>query len=145
MISGIDATTLSGLHSPAQGQALSEEQTTQLQDIISKYDPNTMTQADHDAMRQEFKDAGIHPSREVGQVLRSAGFGPPPGAGMQGPPPGGTGGPPPQGITEESQSLLDYLEKLESDEATEEDIQIFLESMQSQGLISQGLVVDELL
>lgn len=51
----------------------------------------------------------------------------------------------PQGITEESQSLLDYLEKLESDEATEEDIQIFLESMQSQGLISQGLVVDELL
>ena len=53
-------------------------------------------------MMKELKDSGVKPSKELGQMLKNAGFsiGSPQGAGApQGPPPGGMPpqGPPPSG------------------------------------------------
>ena len=143
MISDVSQTAQSGRPGRGGTQRLTEEQKTQLQDIISKYDPNTMTQEDHMTMRQELKDAGIRPSRELRQTLSAEGF--TPSSGQRPTSPEGVEGRPNRGSRpEEAEFLADYLEKLTSGEATEEDEQTLLESVQSQGTIQQGLVVDEL-
>ena len=50
-------------------EKLSEDQQSTLKEIISNFDPATMTKADHETMKSELEAAGISPSREVGKLL----------------------------------------------------------------------------
>lgn len=64
---------------------LSDEQKTTMEEILSQYDAENMTKEDMESIRQELEDAGIPRSKESMQMMRAAGFGPPPkpqGAGM---------------------------------------------------------------
>ncbi len=103
-----------------QSQSLSEEQKTVLEKILSSYDPENMTSSDADAMRQELKEAGIGPSRELMNTMKSAGFQPPAG-GPKPPPPMGSG------MGASGSSILDTL--AESEESDDELNQTTLEKI----------------
>lgn len=57
---------------------MTDEQKTQAEEILAKYDPENMTPEDWEAMREEFEQAGIRPGRQMMQMMQEAGFPRPP-------------------------------------------------------------------
>ena len=121
-----------------RSQALTDDQKTQLTEILSNYDPANMTDSDVQSMRDEINNAGIRPGEELKSILEDSGFevGPPQG----GPPPMGA-----QGANRPAppQFVQDFIEKAVSGEVTKDDVAAFLEMIQSQNQDSTGLLVDE--
>ena len=158
-ISGINPSMISGLGSSPwmeQGQALTDDQKSQLQEIAAKYDPESMTREDVASMMAEIQEAGIRPGEDMKSILEEAGFELQPPQG--GAPPkgmGGPGGPPPMGMggsmgedSEISDAVQDFVEKAMAGEVTEDDIASFLETIQSQTEDEEdetvlGLIVDQ--
>ena len=104
-----------GLRQPT---ALTNDQKTTLQDILSKYDPKKLTTEDAQSIFEQLAKAGIKPGKGMKEAIESAGFdvenllstamaGTQQAQGMQGPPP-----PPPQqfgrsnGLSEEQISTV---------------------------------------
>jgi hypothetical protein len=57
-------------------QPLSDDQKTQVQSILSKYDPAKITADDAKAIFKSFQDAGIKPAPGLSDTIKAAGFDP---------------------------------------------------------------------
>ena len=66
-INAINPVSNAGMTPPpppmGRGQALTDDQKTQLSEILSKYDAGNMTEKDIRAMRDDIKNAGIRPAK----------------------------------------------------------------------------------
>ncbi len=118
-------------------QALTDDQKTQLTEILSNYDAENMTETDIQSMRDDIRSAGIRPGEELKSILEDSGF-------EVGPPQGGP--PPMQGASgpEQPQFVLDFVDKALSGAVTEDDVTSFLEMLQAGYQDSTGLVIDTL-
>lgn len=130
------------------GVSLTEEQKSTVQDILSQYDSENLSDDDIASIQEQLEEAGIRPSPELGSVIEEAGFdaeafkpsGPPP----EGPPPG-----PPPGEESESlvseeglQTLADILEEYDVENLSEEDVSAIQEKLAEAGYSGQGSVVN---
>lgn len=136
MVNGINSSgIIQNNFQTSAGSTLTDEQKKTLQDIISKYDPDNMTDESTKAMLDEIKAAGIKPGKEFGEIMNTAGFKPP--EKPQGPPP-----------ADESTSLkvpeyiASFLEKQESGTATEEDIISLIQNLLTSNKSTTGSIVD---
>lgn len=116
---------------------LTDEQKETLQEILAKYNPDNITQDSIKAMMDEIKSAGITPSKDLREIMEAAGFKPP--EKPQGPPPDETAG----STGNIPQYLLDFIEKQESGEVTQEDIDSLILSLQNSGKTTLGSLVDQ--
>ena len=138
-INSINPTSNPGMPPPppmGRAQALTDDQKTQLAEILSKYDADNMTAADVQSMHDDIRNAGIRPGEELKTILEDAGF-------QVGPPQGSPA--PLQGANrpEPPQFVLDFVDKALSGAVTEDDAAAFLEMLQSQNQNPTGLVIDE--
>lgn len=146
---GSDITTL---FSKSGGFAarLSEEQKSAAEEILSQYDPESLSDEDVDAIKQQLRDAGIGPSRDLKDLLDEAGFdaeqfrpkgpgGPGgPGGGLEGAPP-----PPPQLSDDQLQTLASIFEGYDSETLTEDDLLEIQQKLQDAGLFGKGALIDQ--
>ncbi len=116
---------------------LTDEQKETLQSIISNYDPENMTQESMKAMIDEIKEAGITPSKDMRDIMDAAGF----------KPPEKPKGPLPQeGANAQAnipQFLIDFMEKQQSGEVTQEDIDTLLSNLKAAGKTTVGSLIDQ--
>lgn len=130
------------------GVSLTEEQKSTVQDILSQYDPENLSDDDVSAIQEALKESGIQPSPELGSLIEEAGFdaeafkpsGPPPEGPPPGPPPGEEG----ESLISEDglQTLADILEEYDVENLTDEDIAAIQEKLTEAGYSGQGSVVD---
>lgn len=77
-ISGIGSTQgmlgMGRMGGPRGGPALTDEQKTKVQDILSNYDPNSITETTAKEIFQKFSDAGLQPGRGMKETIEAAGF-----------------------------------------------------------------------
>jgi len=123
---GYSAVYNSGVYTNSDSSAstaLSDEELEQVQEILSQYDPENLSEEDAQAIREAFKEQGITPGFGLDQAVTDAGFSVDEirGQGGMPPPPGGMPPPPPpsQNTSSGSDSLLDYLSSLDSEEQSE--------------------------
>lgn len=137
MISGVGSSS-SIQHQPQMRQdtALTDDQKTTLNEIISKYDLSNMTKEDMKAMMEEIKVAEIPPGKDMKEIMDAAGFEPPKK-------PDGEMPPPQKDSNEIPDFMLDFMEKEQSGELTQEDIVSLLQDLQSRGFDTTGAIVDE--
>ena len=123
---------------------LTDDQKSTLKDILSNYDPSSLSESDISSLQEELRSSGIRPNAEMKGILEEAGFdagqlrpkGPPPG----GPPPGG-----PQGMSFSpglSQAMSSFVDQFESGELSDEDVASLVEQLKDAGLGSQGVLID---
>ena len=144
MIESISASSMTGFSQRPQwggDYKINEQQKTQLDEILARYDPENMTEEDMRSMLEEIRAAGIRPGEDLKNSLESAGFE------LPRPP---AGGPPPMppgdasGVqSQQPQFLLDFIEKLKEGNVTESDIQTFLETLKNQGEELKGFFVNQ--
>ena len=121
----------------AQRTQLSDDQKTQLLDILSKYDPESMTDADKSSLMEDLKSSGIRPSETVHGIIESAGFEveePP-----QGPPPGGKQGPPPP----KPDFVNEAVSKYENGGLSDEDLEELIAQLKDWNEPPQGILLDQ--
>ena len=140
MVSGIN--NVSGFqYSPrinSENNTLTDDQKNTIEEILSKYDPGSMTQDSMKEMMDELKATGIPPSKETGELLNAAGF----------KPPEKPQGPPPQSQSVNSQDLpqylQDFLQKQEAGTLTQADVNTLIQNLQDSGNLSQGYLIDQM-
>ena len=120
-----------------QREPLSDELKAQAQEIISKYDAQNMSEDDKTSMREELHEAGIGRSRELKTILQDEGFE------VKGPPKKHARPAPSSETAQPNQDIADFLEKYESGNLTDQDIDSLVELLRKSGLTSSGVVVDE--
>lgn len=141
---------------------LTDKQRAQLDQILSKFDPATFNQDDFNALNEELKKAGIRPNAELKKAIEAHGINVEPflkagNAAVNGPkgalPPPPPPPPPPAKASSSDaedtvaallKAIADFLEKLQSGTATEDDTQQLAKLAQqaaSQG--ESGLLVDQ--
>lgn len=133
--SGISA---SSFQMEFSSKKLTDEQKQTIEDIISKYDPENMTDESAKAMMDELKAAGIGPSREFGEIMNAAGF----------KPPEKPEGPPPQDSTQSTQQeipefMVDFMQKQESGEVTDADIATLIQNLLNTNKSTTGSIIDQ--
>ncbi|MBI9049084.1 MAG: hypothetical protein JEZ00_06685 [Anaerolineaceae bacterium] len=124
-------------------QSLSEEQKTQLEEILEEYDAASLTEEEVESILDQMRNAGIQPGKGMKETIEAAGFdanmfkpagrsdGPPP------PPPGGAEKS--QGINLESlQSLQTILNQFDLSNLSAEDEESLISSIQQAGFMSPG-------
>lgn len=57
-----------------QEKALTDDQKTQIQSILSQYDPENISEADAQSIFEQFSDAGIQPGKGMKEAIEAAGF-----------------------------------------------------------------------
>lgn len=124
------------------GQTFTDEQKSNLEEILAQYDSEDITDEEMRSMLDEIKEAGIGPGEDLKNALEEAGF-------ELKPPQGGQGGPPQMGMNgamgarlEPPQFVQDFMDKAVSGEVTEDDIAAFLKNVQSQNQDLTGLLVN---
>ena len=132
MINNIGSSNTMRLPMPQQNQVLTDEQKETVNSILSNYDSSKMTKGDFESMRSEFNEAGIKPSEDLKGMMEEAGFEVPERSGPQGP--RGKGKPP---------EFSKLMEKLESTDISEEEIQSFIENLQNEKGKFSGAIMDE--
>lgn len=89
---------MQGMQAFRQPKELTDEQKTQIQSILSQYDPSNVSGDDAKAIFKAFREAGIQPGPGIKEAIDAAGFDaedlrskgmpeghrPPPGGGMRG-------------------------------------------------------------
>ena len=115
----IQAIGMSSMSFPQQtSKALTEEETSQLQEIMSRFDPENMTRDDYESMRVELEEAGLMDNVNTHKALKEAGYEPPaPPEGMHGP---GRAPGQDEDDDEAKAELLKLLQQLEDEEIDEE-------------------------
>lgn len=138
-----------GMSGTYQSAALTDEQKTRVQDILSNYDADNITADDAKEIFKKFKEEGITPTKGLKEAIEEAGFdaeslrqqGLGDAQSMQGAM--GAGGPPPMGgaeLTEEQTSTVeDILADYDPDSVTEEDAQAIFEKFRDAGIMGKGL------
>ncbi|MCB0196117.1 MAG: hypothetical protein KDJ65_29470 [Anaerolineae bacterium] len=128
---------------PREDYKLSDDQKEQLQDILAKYDAENISEDDRRAMLSDLRDAGIRPGEDLKNALEEAGFEVKPPPPDDRPPqrmgrPQGAGFDPPQFVK-------DFMEKVEAGDVSEEDVQGFIEAIQSQQQEPKGIFLNQLI
>ena len=118
--------------------SLTEEKKSVLQEIISKYDPTSITSEDQKTMMEEIKAAGIGPSKDFGQIMNEAGFKPP--EKPQGQPPENSAQSAKENLPD---YLLEFIQKQEDGTVTQDDINSLIMSLQNSGNATNGILVDQ--
>lgn len=127
---------------------LSSEQTSQIAEILSQYDPDNVSDEDAKAIFAAFKDAGITPAKGMREAIEAAGFDAEDlrtrGMGDQGmmPPP------PPQSSSSQGinlsalKSLQELLSQYDLNNLSTSDQKDLTSQLQELGFISTGSVID---
>lgn len=128
---------------------LTDEQKKKLQELLSKYDPENMTEETTKSMMDEIKSAGIKPSKEFGQIMNDAGFKPPEKVRGSGTDDAQTSAGSTDVadelqsiISQFSSALLNALNETESTDSSQTDLSTLIEQLKSYGK-SQGALVDQ--
>jgi hypothetical protein len=123
----------------AHSRTLTDEQKTQLEEILAKYDPENMTEDDQKALMEELKDAKIPMGKDTGEILEKAGFERP-----SGPPPPPPGPPPQESDTSNalSTSFVKLMDQFQSGDISEENFLEQLNTLKEQILNGTGNVID---
>jgi hypothetical protein len=138
----IDNINSNNTMSPAQMQrinfSMSDQQRTAATEIISKYDPQKMTDDDNSQMREELRAEGIKPGEDLNNLLTQAGF----RAGNNQRPE--TQSPSPNvNMSNELQNTINgFAEKFREGNATNDDLDQLLEMLYQNGRPSQGNLFD---
>ena len=78
MVNGIGSSSfdyqLNSVSSSSNNSSLSYEQQQSMDEILSEYDGNNLSESDAKAIVSAFQDAGISPSREMADAMDSLGF-----------------------------------------------------------------------
>ncbi len=115
-------------------QPFTDEQKEMVIDILSNYDSSKMTKADYESLKAEFDNAGIKPSEDLKGIMEEAGFEVPER-------------PEPQGVRGQGKpmppELMKLMEKLESSNISEEEIQSYIQSLQKETGVFRGSIMDE--
>jgi hypothetical protein len=114
-------------------QPMTDEQKEMVNGILSNYDSSNMTKTDFESMKVEFQEAGIKPSEDLKGIIKEAGFEVPERPGPQGLSGGGRSKPP---------EFSKLMEKLESSDISEEEIQSYIESLQKEKGEFSGSLMD---
>jgi Ca2+-binding EF-hand superfamily protein len=80
MVSSVSSSSSSYLYqtsSSTTSTKITEEQKKKLQEVLDKYDADSMTEEDTKSMMDEISELGIKPSKEFGEIMNTAGFTPP--------------------------------------------------------------------
>lgn len=101
-------------------EPLTDDQKSIIEEILSQYDPENMTDKDKNSMMEELKDTGIGPNREIMSMVEDAGFeiGKPP----EGPPPGPPPGDSMQQMKEMNPEIAALFEQMKNGEMTEDEL-----------------------
>ena len=122
-----------------QNVALTDEQKSTIQDILSKYDAENLTEEDAQAIFEEMREAGIPPGPGMKEAVEEAGFDLEPFK-PEGPPPP----PPPQGgmnqelDVESLQSLQNILNQFDLSNLSAEDEESLFSQIQQAGFMTPG-------
>lgn len=127
------------------GKPMTDEQRSTATSILEKYDSSNMDKSSIRAMKKEFKEAGISPSKDLGDMLKNEGFelrGPKGGRKPQGTPPGGGKGA--MGGIKPTDETADLYKKLIDalDEGEDESI-INIAKKLTGNVDASGIFVDE--
>lgn len=117
-----------------QSQSLTDEEKETVNSILASYDSASMSETDVEAMRAEFKDAGIKPSEDLKGIMEEAGFEVPERSGPEGAKGGGKPKPP---------EFTELMEKLEDSDISEDEIMSFIESIQNEKGSFSGAIMDD--
>jgi hypothetical protein len=138
-LQGIQSSMIQNSAMRGQTRSLTDEQKTQLEEILSKYDPEKMTDENRQALMEELKTAGIPLTRDAAEILEKSGFerpeGPPP------PPPG----PPPQDsgtTTPLNATFVQLMEQYQAGEIAEEEFLDQLNMLKEQIVNGTGGLID---
>jgi hypothetical protein len=128
-------------------QTLTEDQQQQVEDILSKYDPENLTSDDVKEIFDAFREAGIRPGKGLSEAIEAAGFDDDEIRSLMPPPP-----PPPQQGESSSKSSginVSALESLQSilsqynlSSLTSEQQQSLLTQLNEAGLLNSGHMID---
>lgn len=138
MVNGISSTGAYQYQQKVTETKLTDEQKKTLEEILAKYDASSMTAEQTKSLFEELKSSDIKPSKEVREIIDAAGF----------KPPEKPQGPPPPDETSSSTStipdyLLSFLQKQESGDVTQTDLNSLIKNLQENGEVSQGVLVDK--
>lgn len=120
-----------------ESYSLTDDEKKTVQNIISKYDAKNMTAESMRTMMDEIKSSGIKPSKDIKEMLDTAGFKPP--EKPEGAPPDRL-----QSSDEMPDFLTSFLEKQKSGELTEDDLISLIKNLQNSGSLAQGNLIDKL-
>jgi hypothetical protein len=73
-LQGIQASMATSSAMRTQSRTLTDEQKTQLEEILAKYDPENMTESDKKALVEELRSANIPPCKATFEAMEAAGF-----------------------------------------------------------------------
>jgi hypothetical protein len=138
-LQGIQASMASNSAMRVQSRTLTDEQKTKLEEILSKYDPANMTEADKKAMMEELRAANIPPGKATFEAMEAAGFAKP------APPPAG---PPPEESSSTSStssanaSFLELLQQFQSGQVSESEFLDELNAIKEELETNTGAVID---
>jgi hypothetical protein len=130
-----------------KSEPLTADQKSQIKSILSQYDPDKVTKEDAKSIFQAFKEAGIKPSPGMTEAIEEAGFdaedlrakGKPEGA----PPPQGAEYNKSSGVNLSAlKSLQDILSEYDLTNMTDEDESGLLSTLQQQGFMNPGIMID---
>ena len=150
MLNSIQGTTPSMGMQFGQFRELTSAQKSTVQDILSNYDPENITEEDAQEIFAAFEEAGISPMKGMKEAVEEAGFDAEDlrtKAGIEGPPPP-PAGPPPAEQTSSSidiealQTLQSILDGYDLTALSEEDQQSLTEQLLSAGLLQTGSTMD---
>ena len=152
MLNSIQGTTPSMGMQFGQSRELTSAQKSTVQDILSNYDPENITEEDAQEIFAAFEEAGISPMKGMKEAIEEAGFDAEDlrtKAGIEGPPPPPPpSGPPPAQQTSSSidiealQTLQSILDGYDLTSLSEEDQQSLTEQLLSAGLLQTGSTMD---
>jgi hypothetical protein len=137
---------MSGMQAP---QPLSDEEKSTVKDLLSQYDPDTMTADDAKSLFKSLQDAGIK-GPGLREAIKEAGFDPEKvwslGHDGQQPPQGGPGGVGGEGTSKINSSTLKTLQSIldqyDLSSLSDEDEKDLVSQLNSAGLMRSGSVID---
>lgn len=121
----------------------SEEQLTALKELLEEYDAQSLTDDEAAALVSDIKELGIHPGKELGEVLTEAGFDPQElreqaGGSPSGPPP-----PPPPSVNSDAIALLtQLLEEHGQEDVSSDDIESIITKLTEAGFDTSKPLLD---
>ena len=150
MLNSIQGTTPSMGMQFGQNRELSSAQKSTVQDILSDYDPENISEEDAQEIFAAFEEAGISPMKGLKEAIEEAGFDAEDlrtKAGMEGPPPPPQGPPPTEQTSssidiEALQTLQSILDGYDLSALTEEEQQSLTAQLLNAGLFQTGSTMD---
>lgn len=137
-LQGIQASMATSSAMRTQSRTLTDEQETQLEEILAKYDPENMTESDKKALVEELRSANIPPCKATFEAMEAAGFTrPTPPAG---PPPEETGAAGATGSV--NTSFLELLRQFQAGEVSESEFLDELNAIKEELETNAGSVID---